>query len=292
MPSIAQAIKEATQTLSETSDSARLDTEVLLCHALNCAATHLIAWPEKLLDDKQTQAFNQLIEQRRAGAPVAYLTGSREFWSLDFKVTPATLIPRPETETLVEFVLDKFSDQKKLKLIDLGTGSGAIAIAIASEKPDWEIIATDISTEALSIAAENAHNHQITNIKLVESNWFEQLDQQCFDLIISNPPYIAEQDKHLSQGDVRFEPLSALASGETGMDDIKYITAQSKEYLTPNGWLVFEHGYDQKQQVYDCFHDNNFHKIIQLTDLSGQARITAGRHNGNVNDNHLNYTTI
>ena len=289
MPSIAQAIKEASQTLTETSDSARLDAEVLLCHVLSCTATHLIAWPEKQLDIEQTQTFHQLIEQRRAGTPVAYLTGSREFWSLNFKVTPATLIPRPETETLVEFVLDKFSAQKNLKMVDLGTGSGAIAIAIASERPDWEIIASDTSKEALSIAAENARIHQISNIQFIESNWFEQLDQQRFDLIISNPPYIAEQDKHLSQGDVRFEPLSALTSGETGMDDIKHITVQSEKYLTPKGWLAFEHGYDQKQQVYDCFQRNNFHEIIQLTDLSGQARITAGIFNEINNDKHLDF---
>ena len=281
MPSIAQAIKQASKTLAETSDSARLDAEVLLCHVLDCSPTHLIAWPEKSLNDKQTQAFNHLIEQRHSGTPVAYLTGSREFWSLNFKVTPATLIPRPETETLVEFVLDKFSEQKKLKLIDLGTGSGAIAIAIASEKPDWEIIATDISTEALNIAAENARNHQINNIQFIESNWFEQIEKQHFDLVISNPPYIADQDKHLSQGDVRFEPLSALTSGKTGLDDIKHITARSIQYLSENGWLIFEHGYDQKQAVYDRFKQNNFHKIMQLNDLSGQARMTAGIYNSN-----------
>ncbi|MDH3343330.1 MAG: peptide chain release factor N(5)-glutamine methyltransferase [Gammaproteobacteria bacterium] len=278
MPSIAQAIKEATQTLAETSDSARLDAEVLLCHVLNCTATHLIAWPEKQLDIEQTQTFHQLIEQRHAGTPVAYLTGSREFWSLNFKVTPATLIPRPETETLVEFVLDKFSAQKNLKMVDLGTGSGAIAIAIASERPDWEIIASDISKEALSIATENARIHQISNIQFIESNWFEQLDQQRFDLIISNPPYIAEKDQHLSQGDVRFEPPGALSSGKTGMDDIKHITAQSKKHLNPNGWLAFEHGYDQNQPVSDCFNHYAFQEVTQLTDLSGQARISAGKY--------------
>lgn len=275
MPSIAQAIKEASQTLTETSDSARLDAEVLLCHVLNCAATHLIAWPEKLLDENQTQVFNRLIEQRHAGTPVAYLTGSREFWSMDFKVTPDTLIPRPDTETLIEFVLEKISAQAKLKMLDLGTGSGAIAIAIASERPDWVITATDISAEALAVAQENARSHKIKNIKFIQSNWFEQLEPQCFDIIISNPPYIAEQDKHLSQGDVRFEPLSALTSGETGMDDIERITSQAKAHLNSDGWLIFEHGYDQKQQVYDCLHHHHFHKITGLNDLSEQPRLTA-----------------
>ncbi|MDA3869737.1 MAG: peptide chain release factor N(5)-glutamine methyltransferase, partial [Gammaproteobacteria bacterium] len=220
-PNIAQAIKAATCILAETSVSARLDAEVLLRHALECSATHLLAWPETILDEKQTLSFEQLIEQRRSGVPVAYLTGHKEFWSLDFRVTPATLIPRPETELLVEFVLDKFSSRKKLKLIDLGTGSGAIAIALASEKPDWSITATDVSEEALAVATENACRHQISNIRFVNSHWFEQIEAQDFDLIISNPPYIARHNEHLSQGDVRFEPPGALISGDTGMDAIE-----------------------------------------------------------------------
>jgi len=163
-----------------------------------------------------------------------------------------------------------------MNLVDLGTGSGAIAIAIASEKPDWKITATDISGEALAIARENAETHQTTNIKFIESNWLEQLNGQCFDLIISNPPYIAAQDEHLSQGDVRFEPVNALISGKTGMDDIQRITAQSIEHLNPGGWLAFEHGYNQKQQVAACLRDCHYQKIIQLEDLSGQPRVTAG----------------
>ncbi|MCW8831194.1 MAG: peptide chain release factor N(5)-glutamine methyltransferase [Gammaproteobacteria bacterium] len=277
MPSIAQAIRDATHKLAETSDSARLDAEVLLCHALDCSATHLLAWPEKILDAEQAQIFNRLIEQRQSGTPVAYLTGKREFWSLDFNVTPATLIPRPETETLVEFILDKFPDKKKLSLIDLGTGSGAIVIAIASERPNWKITSTDISAEALGIARENAITHQIKNISFIESNWFDQIETQYFDLVISNPPYIAEQDRHLSQGDVRFEPRSALISGETGMDDIKHIISQSGKYLKRDGWLALEHGYDQKQQVFECF-NQHFQNITQLTDLSGHVRVTAGQY--------------
>ncbi len=278
MPSIAQAIREASHKLAESSYSARLDAEVLLCHVLNCPATHLLAWPEKPLDKEQVQAFDQLIEQRQSGIPIAYLTGTKEFWSLDFKVSPATLIPRPDTETLVEFVLDKFPDKKNFKLLDLGTGSGAIAIAIASERPNWDITATDVSGEALAIARENAFSHQIKNIKFIESNWFEQIELQQFDLIVSNPPYIAEQDKHLSQGDVRFEPLSALASGETGLDDIKHLTSQSRHHLKTGGWLAFEHGYDQKLAVFDYFNQHHFLNITQLTDLSGQARIIAGQY--------------
>ena len=279
MPSIAQVIKEASQILAENSDSARLDAEVLLCHVLNCAATHLLAWPEKNLDNNQIQSFNQLIEQRQLGKPIAYLTGNKEFWSINFKVTEDTLIPRPDTETLVEFVLDKFPSETKLKMLDLGTGSGAIAIAIASERPNWEITATDISDSALDIAKENADDNKITNIKFIQSNWFEQIASRDFGLIISNPPYIAEHDEHLSLGDVRFEPLDALVSGEAGMDDIEKITSQSKKHLKTNGWLIFEHGYDQKQAVYNCFQNYHFNKVIQLDDLSGQARMTAGSYN-------------
>ena len=278
MPSIVQAIRDASEKLVESSDSARLDAEVLLAYALNCDITHLIAWPEKALDAQQVQIFNELIEKRRLGTPVAYLTGRKEFWSLDLKVTPATLIPRPDTELLVEFVLDKFSDQKHLQLADLGTGSGAIAIAIASERPDWKITATDISADALATAKENAVTHKITNIEFIQSNWFNQIGQHRFDLILSNPPYIAEQDPHLSQGDVRFEPQNALISGKTGMDDIEVITAQAKNYLKPDGWLIIEHGFDQKHLALDCLQRHHFHMITQLDDLSGQPRITAGCH--------------
>lgn len=276
MPSIAQAIKDASLALAQISDSAHLDAEVLLCHVLNCAATHLMAWPEKVLDEKQVQTFRQLVEQRQHGTPIAYLTGNKEFWSINFKVTPDTLIPRPDTELLIEFVLEKFSDQNKIKAIDLGTGSGAIAIAIASERPNWNMFATDISNGALAVAKENARLNNIANIKFIKSNWFDQLEHQQFDLIISNPPYIATKDEHLSQGDVRFEPISALTSGETGMNDIERITSQAEEHLSKNGWLIFEHGYNQKQAVYDCLQHHNFKKVIQLNDLSGQPRMTAG----------------
>ena len=276
MPSIVQAIKQAAEILAESSDSARLDAEILLCQVLGCNTSHLFAWPEKSLNPNQTQAFNQLIEQRLTGVPVAYLIGSKEFWSMNLKVTPDTLIPRPDTETLVEFVLNKFSDQTKLKILDFGTGSGAIAVAIASERPGWAITATDISAEALVIAKENAVSHQIKNIHFIQSNWFEQFKSQRFDLIISNPPYIAKDDEHLSQGDVRFEPASALISGETGMNDIETITKQAEQHLKPNGWLIFEHGYNQKRAVCECFNRNHFQKITQINDLSGQPRLSAG----------------
>jgi release factor glutamine methyltransferase len=207
---------------------------------------------------------------------VTYLTSKREFWSLELQVTPATLIPRPETETLVEFVLGQFDKQKAIQLVDLGTGCGAIALAIASERPHWKITATDISQDALAVAQQNADKHQIRNIEFCTSHWFDALNAQSFDIIIGNPPYVAEADPHLSTGDVRFEPVSALVSGITGMDDIEAITSEAFQYLKNNGWLILEHGYDQKKQVLDCFKAAGFKAIIQKSDLSNQPRMTAG----------------
>ena len=274
--SISQLLITATQQLHGLSPSARIDAESLLCHTLNCNTAHLAAWPEKIPTPEQIQQFNDLMEQRKSGTPIAYLTGTREFWSLPLKVTPATLIPRPETETLVEFVLDKFSAKKTLALADLGTGCGAIAIALANENPEWVITATDISEQALAVAEKNANELNIKNIQFVKSNWFENLGGTTYDVIVSNPPYIASNDTHLTQGDVRFEPEQALTSGTQGMDDIQIITTQARGHLRAEGWLVFEHGYDQKQSSLTCLQAAGFEKIEQKNDLSGQPRISAG----------------
>jgi release factor glutamine methyltransferase len=274
---IQQALKQANHDLIDSSSSATLDAQILLTHILHCNSAHLLAWPDKELDPEQTASYQSLIKQRQAGKPVAHLTGLREFWSLDFFVNDSTLIPRPETETLVEFVLNKFADKKSLKLIDMGTGTGAIAISIATEKPDWEITASDISTEALKLAKKNSENHKLINTRFIQSNWFENIKQKNFDIIISNPPYIAENDPHLQQGDVRFEPQRALTSGETGMDDIKHLCQHAKNYLVQNGWLIVEHGYDQEKPVFDCFLEHGFIQIEQSTDLLGHTRMTAGK---------------
>ncbi len=274
---IQQALQQASKDLSETSPSAMLDAQVLLTHVLQCNTAHLAAWPEKALSDDQHADYLQLVKQRRLGTPVAHLTGSREFWSLDFSVDNSTLIPRPETETLVEYLLDNFASRENLKLLDMGTGTGAIAISIAKEKPDWEIVASDISEQALKLARQNSSHHDTDNVSLIQSDWFENIDQGNFDIIISNPPYIASNDHHLTQGDVRFEPESALSSGATGMDDIEHICSHAKEYLLKNGWLIVEHGYNQKQLVADCFSRNGFTEITQQQDLSGHTRMTAGK---------------
>ena len=274
---IQQALQQASKDLSETSPSAMLDAQVLLTHVLQCNTAHLAAWPEKALSDDQHADYLQLVKQRRQGTPVAHLTGSREFWSLDFSVDNSTLIPRPETETLVEYLLDNFASRENLKLLDMGTGTGTIAISIAKEKPDWEIVASDISEQALKLARQNSSHHDTDNVSLIQSDWFENIGQKNFDIIISNPPYIASDDPHLTLGDVRFEPESALSSGATGMDDIEHICSHAKEYLLKNGWLIVEHGYNQKQQVADCFSRNGFTEITQQQDLSGHARMTTGK---------------
>jgi len=274
---IQQALQQASLLLSETGESAALDAQVLLSHALQCNTAHLVAWPEKNLSEEQASQYLQLVQQRKEGLPVAHLTGLREFWSLNFSVNNSTLIPRPETETLVEFVLEKFADKKNLKLLDMGTGTGAIAIAVASEKPEWKTFACDVSKQALKLAMQNSEQHQTSNTTFIHSDWFNNIADHDFDIIVSNPPYIANNDPHLSVGDVRFEPHSALTAGETGMDDIEHLCLYAKNHLVKNGWLIVEHGYNQKQLVADCFAENGYTEIEQRKDLSGHTRMTAGK---------------
>ncbi|VAW50118.1 Peptide chain release factor N(5)-glutamine methyltransferase [hydrothermal vent metagenome] len=275
---IQHVLQQGYQALSKTSDSTMLDAQVILAYVLQCNTAHLMAWSEKNLNDEQISQYLQLIQQRRQGLPVAHLTGQREFWSLNFNVDNSTLIPRPETETLVEFILEKFNHKKNLKLLDMGTGTGAIAISIAKEKPEWEIFASDISEQALKLAAQNNEQHQTRNVTFIHSNWFYNITEHDFDIIVSNPPYIANNDPHLTIGDVRFEPQSALTSGDTGMDDIEHLCAQAKNQLQKNGWLIVEHGYNQAQPVADCFAKNTYTKIGQKKDLSGHIRMTAGKY--------------
>jgi len=274
---IQQALTRGYQLLEHNSSSYHIDTQILLCHALDCQRTKLIAWPQQRLNNEQQQQFTRLITKRQQGWPVAYLTGHREFWSLDFSVTPDTLIPRPETELLVETILEHFGPDQHLTLSDLGTGSGAIACAIASERPNWQITATDISTAALSIARKNAGHYGLNNIRFITSDWFSKLPTGYFDIIVSNPPYIASDDRHLQQGDVRFEPVTALSAGSGGMDDIKHLCQHARPYLKPGGLLLFEHGFDQQQPALNCLQENGYKHIIQKKDLSGQARISGGR---------------
>jgi release factor glutamine methyltransferase len=276
METIQQQLLQATQQLTE-SDSPRLDAEVLLSHIIEKDRSYFLAWPEKALADTQIQQYKSLIEQRKNGTPIAHLTGYRDFWTLTLKVTPDTLIPRPETELLVETALEKIPADAKLTILDLGTGTGAIALAIASERPKAQVTATDFSSKALAVAQENAENHHIQNVTFLQSNWFSQLPPQQFDLILSNPPYIPQHDKHLSQGDVRFEPDTALVSGDDGLDDIRKIAQTAKSFLTKNGWLILEHGYDQKEAVLTILKQNHYQKKQCLLDFAGNPRISFGQ---------------
>ena len=283
---IIQHLKNATQQLESISDSARLDAEVLLAYSLNKNRTWLITWPDKELNENETQLFNALLKRRQSGEPIAHITGTREFWSLDLNVSKDTLIPRPETELMIEEILKAYPQSSNINCLDLGTGSGAIALALASERPDWKITATDKSVAALDIAKQNAKQLQLNNVHFINGSWFEALQAdspklttehvQLFDIIASNPPYIPQSDPHLSQGDVRFEPVSALASGEDGLDDIRLICRQALKHMKSGALLIIEHGFDQKAKLHDIFMDSGYKNIQQFSDLSHQPRLTCG----------------
>lgn len=271
--SIQQALAVGASALTETSESPKLDAEVLLLDCISQSRTYLFTWPEKLLTDEQQAAFLSAIEKRKTGLPVAHITEYREFWSLNFKVSPATLIPRPDTETLVECALDK-AINKQGRLLDLGTGTGAIALSLASELPLWQVIGCDFQPDAVALATQNQQNLAITNATIVQSDWFSALDAQLFDVIVSNPPYIDEQDPHLLEGDVRFEPLSALVAPKKGMAEIEHIIETGRNYLQKKGWLLLEHGYDQGQLVRDFFAKMAYKDISTVKDLGGNDRVT------------------
>ena len=272
---IVDALKYARQQL-QTSDSAQLDSELLLCEILNCERSHLYAYPEKELTDKNIKSVNQFISLRAEGHPIAHITKQREFWSLLLHIDEHTLIPRPETEILVETALKLIPKESKKDVLDLGTGSGAIAIAIASERPLANITATDKSDEALNVAKQNAERHNINNIHFINADWFNMGNNHDYDVIVSNPPYICNDDKHLKQGDVRFEPLSALASGKDGLDDLRIIISEANKHLNKQGWLLVEHGYNQAKQVQQLFNENNFTSISTIKDYSDNDRVTIG----------------
>ncbi len=272
---IDEALRGASSQLLD-SDSARLDAQLLLCSVLGQTRAYLFTWPDKALSDEQQRQFEALLERRKAGEPVAHILGERGFWSLDLKVTADTLIPRPETELLVEAALERLP-RTPCRVADLGTGSGAIALAIASECPACEVVAVERSEAALVVAQENAQSHHIENVTFYRGSWFEPLVGQRFAMIISNPPYICVDDPHLGKGDVRFEPITALASGVDGLDDIRLIIAGAAEHLNPGGWLLLEHGYDQGEAVCGLLRQGGFDAVELLADLQGHGRVSLGR---------------
>lgn len=272
------ALSEAGSELSG-SDTARLDAELLLAHVLDKPRSYFFTWPEKELSDHQQTAFQQLVAQRKQGTPVAYLTGEREFWSLCLKVNEDTLIPRPDTELLVELALaQRLPDQSQAKVVDLGTGTGAIALALAHERPDWRLWAVDMSKGALAVARENAQRNRIDHVEFLQGSWCEPvlkvLGTESLDMVVSNPPYISSDDQHLQQGDLRFEPLSALASGPDGLNDIRNIAHQSYELLKKGGWVLIEHGYDQGEAVRDILGGHGFIHARTEQDLARKDRVT------------------
>ena len=267
-----QAALEAV--LGVDSGTARIDVQCLLLRVMNVARSYLFAHPERVLSEAEEWLYQALLQRRLAGEPIAYILGEREFFGLMFRVTPATLIPRPETELLVELALQHLPQQGRV--LDLGTGSGAIALSIAHARPDVGVVAVDASIEALAVASENAKCLGINNALFVQSNWYSALDAQHFDLIVSNPPYVATGDPHLRQGDLRFEPASALASGVDGLDDIRRIVDGAPAHLQPGGWLLFEHGYDQATQVRALMLQAGFSAVFSACDLAGIERVSGG----------------
>lgn len=274
--SIHSLLNAASDALSCVSESSQLDAEVLLGHCLDKTRSFLKAWPEHRPSSAQIIRYQQLIEQRRLGQPIAYLTGKREFWSREFKVSPDVLIPRPDTELLIELSLDLLPVGTPTKIIDLGTGSGILAITLAAERALTNVIATDISPAALKIAQKNAEQLHVKNVRFLSSHWFDAVTEVDFDLVISNPPYIASKDSHLQQGDVRFEPKSALVSEEEGLKDIRLIAEQARAHLKDNGHLLVEHGYNQEAEVQAIFKTLNYRHVATHSDLSGNPRVTSG----------------
>ncbi|MES2356224.1 MAG: peptide chain release factor N(5)-glutamine methyltransferase [Pseudomonadota bacterium] len=284
---IAQALRNARTSIDA------VDARVLLRHALGVTNEYLATHTEQPLSPEQIHLFQTLVESRQQGEPVAYLTGTREFYGLELKVTPAVLIPRPETELLVELALERIPENQPSTALDLGTGSGAIAIALAHYRRIARITATDASNAALTIAAENIEKLLTSDgstdssllknfgdaspIELLWSDWYTALQSRQFDIIVSNPPYIATMDSHLSEGDVRFEPQTALTSGPDGLNALRHIIYHAPAYLHTGGWLLCEHGYDQAERVQALFTEVGFTKVFSAQDLAGIPRATGGQ---------------
>lgn len=275
---ITETIKQAVAQLSATSTSPRIDAEILLCKTLQVSRAYLYTHPEFMLTKTTINTFETLLNQRLQGYPIAYLIGTREFWSMPITVSPATLIPRPETELLVEKVLTLFPDDAILNVLELGTGSGAIACALAKSRPHWKVMACDISQDALIIAKQNAKTLDIYNIQFLQSDWFSDIPRHhLFHVIVANPPYLAESDPHLQTGDVRFEPKQALISGSNGLESLQFIIEHSYNRLIPNGYLLLEHGCDQKNAVSAMLLQYRYQAIHCWQDYQGHDRVSSAK---------------
>lgn len=272
---IAQCISWATAQLAN-SESPKLDAEVLLCHLLDKDRSYLFTWNDKLVDEPVWHDFAALIARRQQGEPVAHILGYREFWSLQLEVSADTLIPRPDTEVLVEQALARMPTDA-CHVLDLGTGTGAIALAIASECPQAQVTAIEYQVTAAELAKRNAQRCQLP-LTVLQGSWYQALtEQQQFDVIVSNPPYIEANDPHLGQGDVRFEPLTALVAEDNGLADLQHIISLGVQYLKTNGWLLVEHGYDQGCAVRDLFNQADYLNVTTYQDYGSNDRITVGQ---------------
>lgn len=258
------------------SPTPRLDAELLLAHALGKSRSYLHTWPEREVDAEPGARFAADLTRRKAGEPVAHILGRQGFWSLELDVAAHTLIPRPDTELLVETVLELLPALPAM-VLDLGTGTGAIALALASERPAWRVTGVDRVPEAVALAERNRARLELGNAAFVESHWFSALAGQRYRLIVSNPPYIAAADHHLDEGDLRFEPSSALVAGIDGLDDIRQIIAQAPGYLEHAGWLLLEHGFDQAAAVRELLAARGFSAVQSRRDLGGHERISLGQ---------------
>ncbi|MUJ36281.1 peptide chain release factor N(5)-glutamine methyltransferase [Aliivibrio fischeri] len=276
--SIEALLKRSIQSLTlEGSDSPQVDAAVLLCHVLDKPRSYLLTWPEKIVSDEELGNFNVLLERRLTGEPIAYIVGYREFWSLPLKVSPTTLIPRPDTERLVEVALDHLTPNAQ-SILDLGTGTGAIALAIASEMPTLNVIGVDYQDDAVELAKGNAKINHINNVEFRQGSWFEPISlSDKFDIIVSNPPYIDGNDPHLSEGDVRFEPQTALVAEQNGFSDLIHIMQHGREYLLNGGWLMMEHGFEQGEQLRHLFEEHGYISVKTEQDYAGNDRVTLGQ---------------
>ena len=270
-------LAEATEMLEGSgSATARLDAELLLCHQLDCSRTRFLTWPQEKVSLADCEAYRALVGQRCEGTPIAYITGECEFWSLPLATSPDTLIPRQDTETLVEQAL-LLPLPDDARVLDLGTGTGAVALAVGSERYGWDVTGSDASPAAVALARRNGEALGLPGVTFVESNWFSDLEPGVWDLILSNPPYVAEGDEHLQQGDLRFEPHAALVSGADGLDAIRLIAREAPQNINPWGWLLLEHGYEQAEAVVDLLGQAGFRDLFSRRDLTGHFRVTGGR---------------
>lgn len=277
---IVECVTYGQDKLISCSDSAKLDAQILLAFVLDKELSYLLTWPERILIKEDLAQYLLLLERRITGEPIAYIVGIKEFWSLPLKVSPATLIPRPDTEVLVELVLEHFDEVDTLHCLDLGTGTGAIALALASEKANWNIFAVDFNLEAVNLAKQNAKELNLSQVTICHSDWFSAVNYQQFEIIVSNPPYIDVLDANLSQGDVRFEPESALVAEQQGLGDIKHIALEALNYLVPNGALYFEHGFEQAEDVRNILTGLGYTNAQTQKDFNGHDRITWARYVG------------